>query len=134
MKYLLDTCTVSDFVKGEPGVMERIKALSPDQMVVSSITRMEVAYGLSLNMQRAQKLSPILDAFFSVVKTLKFTEADAQASASIRAALRRKGTPIGPYDVLIAGCGVARGLIVVTDNVAEFNRVDGLQIENWRKY
>lgn len=134
MKYLLDTCTVSDFVKGEPGVMERIKSLSPEQLVVSSITRMEIAYGLALNAQRAQKLSPILEAFFSVVQTLEFTEADAQASASIRAALRRKGTPIGPYDVLIAGCGVARGLIVVTDNVAEFNRVDGLQIENWRKY
>lgn len=132
MKYLLDTCTVSDFVKGQPGVMARIKATSPKQIVVSSLTRMEIDYGLALNSERARKLAPMLDAFFSVVGTVPFDEADAQATAAIRAALKSKGQPIGAYDALIAGTGVARGLIVVTSNVGEFNRVSGLQVENWR--
>ena len=133
MKYLLDTCTVSDFVKGQPGVMARIKALSPKQIVVSALTRMEIDYGLALNSERARKLAPMLDAFFSVVGTVPFEEVDAQATAAIRAALKIQGQPIGAYDVLIAGTGVARGLIVVTSNVGEFNRVSGLQVENWRE-
>jgi tRNA(fMet)-specific endonuclease VapC len=74
----------------------------------------------------------MLDAFFSVIRTVPFEEADAQATAAIRAALKKEGQPIGAYDVLIAGTGVARGLIVVTSNVDEFNRVGGLQVENWR--
>jgi tRNA(fMet)-specific endonuclease VapC len=132
MKYLLDTCTVSDFVKGEAGVMARIKATSPKQLAVSSLTRMEIDYGLALNRERARKLAPMLDAFFSVVDTVPFGAADAQASAAIRAALKTAGQPIGAYDVLIAGTAVARGLIVVTANLGEFKRVSGLQVENWR--
>jgi len=132
MKYLLDTCTVSDFVKGQSGVMARIKALSPKQIVVSALTRMEIDYGLALNSDRARKLAPMLDAFFSVVGTVPFEEADAQATAASGAALKIQGQPIGAYDVLIAGTGVARGLLVVTSNVGEFNRVSGLQVENWR--
>lgn len=132
MKYLLDTCTVSDFVKGQPGVMARIKATPPACIAVSALTRMEINYGLALNAERARKLVPMLDAFFSVIVTLPFDEADAQAAAAIRAALKTQGEPIGAYDVLIAGTGVARGLIVVTSNVSEFNRVSGLQVENWR--
>lgn len=132
MKYLLDTCTVSDFVKGQPGVMARIKATPPNLIAVSALTRMEVDYGLALNAERARKLTPVLDAFFSVVTTLPFDETDARAAAAIRAALKTKGQPIGAYDVLIAGTAVARGMLVVTSNLGEFQRVSGLQVEDWR--
>ena len=132
MRYLLDTCTVSDFVKGQPGVLDRIKATPPDQIVVSVVTRMEIDYGLALNSERARKLAPVLDAFFAVTRTVSFEVMDAQATGAIRAALRRTGQPIGAYDLLIAGTGLARGLIVVTSNVGEFNRVSALQVENWR--
>ncbi|MDP1734741.1 MAG: type II toxin-antitoxin system VapC family toxin [Sulfuritalea sp.] len=132
MKYLLDTCTVSDFVKGQPKVLARIKATSPNLIAVSALTRMEVDYGLALNAERAKKLAPILDAFFSTIATLPFDEADAQAAAAIRAALKPQGQPIGAYDVLIAGTGLARGLVVVTSNVGEFKRVSGLHVEDWR--
>jgi tRNA(fMet)-specific endonuclease VapC len=132
MKYLLDTCTVSDFIKGQPNVLARVKATPPNLIVVSALTRMEVDYGLALNTERAKKLAPILDAFFSTIATLPFDEADAQAAAAIRATLKTRGQPIGAYDVLIAGTGVARGLVVVTSNVGEFKRVSGLQIEDWR--
>jgi tRNA(fMet)-specific endonuclease VapC len=132
MKYLLDTCTVSDFVKGHPNVMVRVKATPPDLISVSVLTRMEVDYGLALNAERARKLAPMLDAFFSTIATLPFDEADAKAAAAIRAALKIMGQPIGAYDVLIAGAGLARGLVVVTSNVGEFKRVSGLQVEDWR--
>jgi tRNA(fMet)-specific endonuclease VapC len=132
MKYLLDTCTVSDFVKGHPNVLARVKATPPNLITVSVLTRMEVDYGLALNAERARKLAPMLDAFFATIATLPFDEADAQAAASIRAALKIMGQPIGAYDVLIAGAGLARGLVVVTSNVGEFKRVSGLQVEDWR--
>ena len=132
MKYLLDTCTVSDFVKGHPNVLARVKATPPNLIAVSVLTRMEVDYGLALNAERARKLAPMLDAFFSTIATLPFDEADAKAAAAIRASLKIMGQPIGAYDVLIAGAGLARGLVVVTSNVGEFKRVSGLQVEDWR--
>lgn len=132
MKYLLDTCTVSDFVKGDPNVLAQIKATPPNLIAVSALTRMEVDYGLSLKAERARKLAPLLDAFFASILTLPFDEADATAAAAIRAALKIQGQPIGAYDVLIAGTGLARGLVVVTSNVGEFKRVSGLQVEDWR--
>lgn len=132
MKYLLDSGTVSDFVKGQPKALARVKAASPNQIAVSALTRMEVDYGLGLNTERAKKLAPMLDAFFSTVATLPFDEADAQAAAAIRAALKTRGQPIGAYDVLIAGTGLARGLVVVTSNVGEFKWVSGLRVEDWR--
>ncbi len=132
MRYLLDTCTVSDFVKGQPNVLARIKATAPNLIAVSALTRMEVDYGLALNADRARKLAPVLDAFFSTIVTLPFDEVDAKAAAAIRAALKTAGQPIGAYDVLIAGMGLARGLVVVTSNLGEFKRVSGLQVEDWR--
>lgn len=132
MKYLLDTCTVSDFVKGRHGVLARIKATQPNQIAVSVITRMEIEFGLLLNPERARKLAPVMDAFLGAIATLPLNEADAQAAAGIRASLQRQGQPIGAYDVLIAGSALARGLIVVTANTGEFQRVSGLVVENWR--
>ncbi|MGA8053063.1 MAG: type II toxin-antitoxin system VapC family toxin, partial [Burkholderiales bacterium] len=128
----LDTCTVSDFLKGQPNVLARIKAIPPNLIAVSALTRMEVAYGLTLNAERARKLAPVLQAFFSAIATLPFDEADAQAAAAIRAALKTKGQPIGAYDVLIAGTALARGLVVVTSNVGEFQRIGGLHVQDWR--
>jgi tRNA(fMet)-specific endonuclease VapC len=132
VKYLLDTCTVSDFVKGQPRVLARIKATAPNLMAVLTLTRMEVAYGLALNAERRAKLAPVMEAFFSAITTLPFDEADAQAAAAIRAALKTRGRPIGAYDLLIGGTALARGLVVVTSNVGEFERIGGLLVEDWQ--
>jgi tRNA(fMet)-specific endonuclease VapC len=123
---------VSDFVRGLPKTLARVKATSPTLIAVSTLTRMEVSYGLALKPERATKLAPMLDGFFEAIATLPFEEADAHAAAAIRASLKAKGKPIGAYDVLIAGTGLARGLVVVTSNTAEFSRVSGLRLENWR--
>ncbi|WP_028874159.1 type II toxin-antitoxin system VapC family toxin [Tepidiphilus margaritifer] len=132
MNYLLDTCTVSDFVKGQPQVLARMKATSPRLIAVSVITRMEVDYGLAINPERGKRLAPILEAFFASIITLAFTQDAARESAMLRAVLKTQGRPIGAYDALIAGTALAHGLIVVTSNVGEFGRVVGLQVEDWR--
>lgn len=128
MKYLL----VSDFVKGQANVLARVKATPPNLIAVSALTRMEIDYGLALNAERARKLAPLLDAFFSTIATLPFDKADAMAAAAIRAALKTQGQPIGAYNVLIAGTGLARRLVAITSNFGEFKRVGGLQVEDWR--
>ncbi|MFM7226370.1 MAG: type II toxin-antitoxin system VapC family toxin [Betaproteobacteria bacterium] len=132
MRYLLDTCTVSDFVRGHPNVLQVMTQKDPAVLSVSAITRMEIDFGLALNPARAAKLVPLLDDFFSVVSTLGFELSDAEAAASVRASLQKRGRPVGAYDVLIAGTALARGLTVVTSNLSEFNRISGLRVENWR--
>lgn len=132
MKYLLDTCVISDFVRGEPGTLQRIKATSPEVLAFSSITAMEIEYGLRLNPERGEKLTKPLGMLLDRLTMLPFEREDALAAAGLRAALRRMGTPIGAYDVLLAGCALRRGLVFVTANTGEFARIQGLVLENWR--
>jgi tRNA(fMet)-specific endonuclease VapC len=132
MRYLLDTCAVSDFVKGEPKVLARVKATPPALIAVSTLTRMEVSFGLRLKPARARELAPVLEAFFVSITTLPFALVDAEAAAAIRSDLKAQGTPIGPYDALIGATALARGLTMVTSNIDEFERIGGLRVEDWR--
>jgi tRNA(fMet)-specific endonuclease VapC len=131
MRYLLDTCVISDFIKKEPGTQTQLKKIPPTEIAVSSITVMELRYGLILNPQRAQKIEPTIAKFLATVTILPFTE--AEQAAQIRAALKIKGQPIGPYDILIAATALAHQLIMVTANQGEFDRVAGIHTENWRR-
>ena len=70
-------------------------------------------------------------ALLAQVRIEAFDETDMVVTARIRAALRRLGTPIGPYDALIAGQALARGWTVVTANIGEFSRIDGLNVIDW---
>ena len=132
MKYLLDTCVLSDFARGEPNTLERVKATPPALVAVSTITVMEIEFGLALDASRARRLAPLMHTMLEAVTVLPYEAGDARASAVLRAALQKKGRPIGADDVLIAGCALARGLVLVTSNEREFRRVGGLRIENWR--
>ena len=132
MTWLLDTCVLSDFVKGDRGTLARLKAVPPSEVAVLSVTVMEVEYGLARLPSGARHVATMMRALLSAVTTLPHSAEDARASASLRAALERKGKPIGAYDVLIAGTALARGLVLVTANRREFERVSGLRLENWR--
>jgi tRNA(fMet)-specific endonuclease VapC len=133
MRYLLDTCVISDFIKGEPGTQTRIRQTPPAEIAVSIITVMELRYGLLLNPQRAQKIEPVITQFLNSVIQLPFNFPEADRSAQIRAVLKSQGQPIGSYDVLIAATALHHSLIMVTANQREFERVAGLQTENWRQ-
>ena len=133
MKYLLDTCVVSDFVRGDAPTLARLKATSPERIVLSVVTVMVIEYGLALDRVRTRKIEAPLRALMANVEVLPYTEVEARATAALRAALRRRGHPIGPYDVQIAGTALARGHTLVTSNTREFARVQGLLLEDWRK-
>lgn len=132
MRYLLDTCVISDFIKGEAGTTARLKQTPPADTAISTITVMELRYGLALNPQRAQKVEPAITSILSSVTILSFGTAEAEQAAQIRATLKSQGQPIGAYDVLIAATALQHNLIMVTANQREFERISGLQTENWR--
>ena len=133
MKYLLDTCVVSDFVKGEKNTLIRLKQTPPSHIAISSITLMEINYGLAINPDRAKKIEHVLNDFIHCVTVLAFAKEDANQAAKARAYLKSQGSPIGFYDVLIAGSAFHHGLVMVTANEKEFKRLPGLSVQNWRK-
>ncbi|BAY24229.1 hypothetical protein NIES2100_40230 [Calothrix sp. NIES-2100] len=132
MGYLLDTCVISDFVKGEELTIKRLKSSTPSDIFMSSLTVMEVKYGLAINPQRAIKIQPLIETLLSTITIVSFGVAEAEQAAKIRSILKTAGTPIGAYDVLIASTALTHNHILVTSNIREFQRVPSLQIENWR--
>jgi tRNA(fMet)-specific endonuclease VapC len=132
MRYLLDTCVLSDFARGDVSTLGHIKEVPPDDLAISTITQMEIDYGLRLNPRLARRLQPVMNAFLDAVHILPYDRGAAQATSELRPLLKRAGRPIGAYDALIAGTALAQELILVTSNVREFERVGRLRIENWR--
>lgn len=132
MNYLLDTCVVSDFIKKNGSVVKRFEKTSPDKIHVSSITVMEVEYGLRLNLEREKKIRPLWNGLLNYIQVISYSPQCAIASASIRASLKKAGMSIGPYDALIAGTSLAHEMIMVTSNVGEFKRIPEITVEDWR--
>lgn len=131
MSYLLDTNTVIAVLNdpaSKPSL--RLRTHAPHEVAVSSIVMHELYYG-AFKSAPSNKNVPLVDAL--QFEALAFDREDARHAGDIRAALARVGTPIGPYDILIAGQARARELILVTSNVREFSRVEGLLIENWQR-
>lgn len=93
---------------------------------------MEVEFGLKLIAERERKIRPIWAVMLERIKINPFCAECAIAAATMRAKLKILGSPIGPYDVLIAGTALAHNLIMVTSNLKEFNRLPELEIEDWR--
>jgi len=132
MKYLLDTCAISDFIKGNVNTITQITNIIPSELATSSITVMEIHYGLIHNPQRAKRIRKVIKDFLASIAILPFSENDALHSANIRSQLNKKGQPIGAYDILIAGTALHYNLTLVTANTQEFTRIANLNIENWR--
>jgi tRNA(fMet)-specific endonuclease VapC len=132
MSYLIDTCVVSDFFKKNPAVVKIFELTSPDEIYISSITVMEIEYGLRLNLEKEKKIRPLWKDLLNSVNVIAYSSKCAIASASVRANLKNKGLSIGPYDVLIAGTSLAYSLIIVTSNIGEFRRIPNITIEDWR--
>lgn len=132
LKYMLDTNIVIYTMKRRPeGVRERFKR-HQGQICISSITLGELVFGAEYSSQVERNLRDI-EGFISLVNVLDFDEKAACHFGRIRAELYKKGKPIGPYDMMIAGHARSNGLILVTNNEKEFKRVEGLLVENWIK-
>jgi tRNA(fMet)-specific endonuclease VapC len=133
MRYLLDTTVLSDFTRGIPAVLSRLKATPKGEAAICTVTVMEIEYGLALNPARARKIEPMIRSLLRDLPLLSYEVEDARATAAVRAALAKRGTPIGPFDVMIAGTALRRGLMMVTSNGGEFERIAGLNLQDWRK-
>jgi tRNA(fMet)-specific endonuclease VapC len=128
VKYLLDTNTVIALLKRQKSVLTRLRTNTPDDVVLSAIVAYELFFGAYKSHHTAKNVALVEALAFEVVP---FDQHDAAQAGQLRAALASAGTPIGPYDLLIAGQALARGLILVTRNTREFARVAGLRVENW---
>ena len=131
MKYLLDTNTCIRYLNGRsPAVFERLNALSPADVCVCSIVKFELRYG-ALRSDYVDKTLAEQEKFLKQFVSLPFDDAAHHHAAQIRANLARTGTPVGPYDLLIASIALANELSLVTHNTREFERIAGLQIDDW---
>lgn len=128
MKYLLDSNTVIAALGRQESVTRRIRGCSVDDIAISSIVAHELYYGAYKSQRTTKNLAVVDGLGFEV---LEFDRADAKIAAAVRAHLVLAGAPIGPYDVLIAGQALLRGLTLVSRNTREFQRVPELKLEDW---
>lgn len=129
MRYLLDANVVIALLNDADSFVAQIaRRHRPHDLYISSVVTHELFYG-AFKSRRAERNSALVDNLRFEV--LDFDKDDARKAGEIRAILAIQGSPIGPYDVLIAGQAMARDLILVTHNTGEFSHVPGLRIEDW---
>ncbi|MCB0080928.1 MAG: type II toxin-antitoxin system VapC family toxin [Caldilineaceae bacterium] len=131
MSYLLDTNVCIRYMNGRaPGVLRRLQALQPTEVVVCAVVKSELFYGA----QRSQNPERSLAAqrqFLQPYLSLPFDDAAAEIVGRVRAQLAASGTPIGPYDLQIAAIALANACTLVTHNVREFSGIPDLVYEDW---
>ncbi|MBU0465143.1 MAG: type II toxin-antitoxin system VapC family toxin [Proteobacteria bacterium] len=131
MRYLLDTNICICLIKRRPSeVLERFRQHSPQDVAICTITLFELQYGIEKS-QYQQRSEDALTKFLLPLDLINLYRSAAIEAAAIRAQLERKGMPIGPYDLLIAGLARSRDMTLVTNNTKEFERIVGLHLENW---
>ncbi|RJR44057.1 MAG: type II toxin-antitoxin system VapC family toxin [Desulfobacteraceae bacterium] len=131
MIYMLDTDTcIYTIKKNPPEVFEHLRKFSPDSIGVSAITEAELRFGMS-NSSKPEHNHRVLDEFLAPFQIVPFDSAAASHYGEIRAHLRRNGTLIGNMDLLIAAHARSLSVTLVTNNIKEFKKVPGLQVDNW---
>jgi tRNA(fMet)-specific endonuclease VapC len=134
VSYLLDTNAVIALLKNDPAIFRKRlrRAVSRGAAVaVSSIVLYELWYGVARSARRRENAERLRTFLSGGIEVTGFDEDDARTAGDLRATLEAAGTPIGPYDLLIAAQALRTGATLVTANVAEFARVTGLQWQDW---
>ena len=135
MKYLLDSNACIAIINRHSSPkfedsLNRAMRLG-ESLQVPSISVHELWFGVAKSQRKAVNTHNLVQFLNSSFEVLDFNGQDSRVAGEIRAELARRGRPIGPYDVLIAGQALARGLTLVTANTREFSRVDGLKLVDW---
>lgn len=130
LRYMLDTNICIFTIKNKPAQVREAFNRHHGQLCISTITLMELIYGAEKS-AAAQKNLAVVEGFVARLDVLPYDNDAAAHTAMIRAELARAGTPIGPYDQMIAGHARSQGLVIVTNNLKEFERVAGLRTEDW---
>lgn len=129
--YLLDTNIISYWMRGDKGVISRLKEHAPSDLSLSAITLAEIYYGIEKSPVRKKERHLKIEKILSLLDLYYFDEMAARKYALIRAQLEGKGVVIGERDIQIASIAMANKLIVVTHNVKEFDRIEKLKVEDW---
>lgn len=130
LKYMLDTDMCIYTIKRKPVHIKRLFNAHIGQLCISSVTWGELVRGAEKSAHVSRNLMD-LEGFAARLDVLDFTMESATHFGQIRAELELSGESIGAYDLMIAGHARSRGLVLVTNNMNEFKRVDGLRCENW---
>lgn len=131
MRYLLDTDICIYIARRRPAaVADRLALLKHGEVGMSVVTYLELVYG-AWKSQRSEESIARLEAFERLVPSQPLSSDVARHYGKLRTNLERSGSPIGAYDLLIAAHALSLGVTLVTNNVREFGRVQGLQLENW---
>ncbi len=136
MSYLLDTNAVIALLNGKPDCVRehyRRAEASGTYVAVSSIVLFELWYGVAKSSRPTENAERLSVFMSGVLDVLSFEDEDAAVSGRVRAELEASGTPIGAYDLLIAGQALRHGLTLVTANTSEFDRVRDLRWEDWSR-
>ena len=136
MSYLLDTNAVIALLTNRPpAVRERLRreASAAVAIWISSIVLFELWYGVARSQHRAQNAERLRTFLAGNISVIAFAEEDAAIAGDLRAELDKAGTPIGPYDLLIAAQALRAGMTLVTANATEFRRVRGLVWQDWTR-
>lgn len=129
MRYLLDTNAVIALLNDPAGnLSRRVRQHAPSEIGLSAIVLHELYFGAYKSERRDRNLALVEGLRLEV---LAYDQEDAKHAGEIRATLAKQGTPIGAYDILIAGQARSRALTLVTRNLREFQRVNQLSVENW---
>jgi len=130
LKYVLDTDICIFTIKRKPAHLKRLFNSHIGQLCISSVTWGELVSGAEKSQQIERNLLDI-EGFAARLVVLDFDAEAATQFGQIKATLEKRGDVIGPYDMMIAGHARSQGLILVTNNEREFQRVEGLRVENW---
>ena len=129
MKYLLDSNICIHFFRGKFGVIDKLKNVGLQQCAISEITLAELVFGVE-NSNNSKKNQEIIDQFVTQVTVLPiFDSIGLYGKEKVR--LRKRGKMISDFDLLIGCTAIEKDLIMVTENVREFERISNIQIENW---
>jgi tRNA(fMet)-specific endonuclease VapC len=129
--YLLDTNICIFAINRKPdSVLSIIKEKSIMGLYISSITLAELEYGIENSLQQEKNRIALLK-FISIFNVLNFDDDDAISYGKLKSRLKRTGKLIGPLDMLLAAQALSKDMIFVTNNASEFERIEGLQIEDW---
>lgn len=130
MRYLLDTDVCIAALRGHRDVQARMQSVKPDDCGVSTVTVFELFSGVE-RCRRPEEERRKVEVFLAPLHVLPFDHPAALQAAEVRRGLEKSGQPIGPYDLQIAAQALALDVVLVTGNVGEFLRVQGLRVEGW---
>jgi len=131
--YLLDTDTTIFALKGDTAVQKNLRNHARDPIKMSTVTLMELYYGAHKSRKVASNLAKVR-ALEAALEIIPVGQEMAELFGVLKAGLEKGGAPVDDFDLIIASCALSHNLILVTNNVRHFEKIEGLKLTNWTRY